>query len=576
MEILIPLKVKSTVIFIILFVFYSLASVDAQSVKLKVEYNDTTGASVNLDNRLDRTYRDSLELKSRLREAILQLRQNGYLTASFDSLEFDEQYATVTFYPGKKFKWGRIKTVNFPDNFEYKKRKFYFEKSASVDLSAFLAYQDYMLNFLRNRGYPFANLLLKNVSFHGDTVFADLKVKSGSRYHLDTIFIKGKNPVHKSYLYKKLGISPGMLYDASLLSSISNKIHKIPFLAEVKPSEIEFSENNRANLYLYLNDAQSNRLSGVVGFLSDENQSFQLTGSLNLMLRNAFNRGEEFHLRWESFEEKTQQLNLDLFYPYLFFNSIGMDLEGSLLKQDTSYLTTNFRLSFPFHLNSDNIFELYWRYQGSSVISEFEPNESSIQDFRKSLYGIGFIHNTLDYELNPSAGFYLEARSSLGNRKNNDIRSVHLETELQLAYYMPLFNSFVLKPSLHSAYMKSWSNDKSNLNLSENELYRIGGNKFLRGFQERQFYASFYSVTSVELRYLLGANSNVHLFFDGAYYRNSMTNRINEDFPLGIGLGANLDTGSGIISLSYALGKTSEQPFEIKNAMVHVGYINKF
>lgn len=566
---------KSTVFFILLFVCYFLPDSNAQSVKLQVELRDTMNNSSHIENQLERTYKDSAEVKSRLRETLVQLRQKGYLAASFDHLKFSRKQATVSFYAGSKFKWGRFNVMNLPEDFANDTWSSKWEKSSPVDLSTFLNYQDYIVNLLENRGYPFARMALKNVSFQGDTVYADLKVKPGSRYFIDTIYIKGEKPVHKNYIFPELGVFPGMLYDASVFSSVSSKVHKIPFLEETKPSEIDFSENNRANLYLYLNDAQSNRLSGVVGFLSDE-QSFQLTGNVNLLLRNAFNRGEQFHLKWESFEEKTQQLDLDFSYPYLFFNRIGMDLEGSLLKQDTSYLSTNFRMSFPFHLSPENTFKLYWRYQASSVISEFETNESSFQDFRKSLYGIGFIHNTLDYELNPASGMYLETHSSLGNKQKEDARSVHLETELQFSYYQPLFSSFVLKSSLYSAYMKSWGNDNSSWGLSENELYRIGGNEFLRGFQERRFFASLYSVGSLELRYLLGTNSNVHLFFDGAYYRNSLASQINEDFPLGLGLGANLDTGKGIISLSYALGKTSEKPFEIKNAVVHIGYINKF
>jgi hemolysin activation/secretion protein len=112
--------------------------------------------------------------------------------------------------------------------------------------------------------------------------------------------------------------------------------------------------------------------------------------------------------------------------------------------------------------------------------------------------------------------------------------------------------------------------------MSKNELYRIGGNALLRGFKERRFYASLYSVASLELRYLLGKNSNVHLFYDGGYYKNLLNEKVKDDFPYGFGVGAHLDTGQGIISLSYALGKAMGEPIELKNAKVHIGYINKF
>jgi outer membrane protein assembly factor BamA len=573
MEFLIPSKVNLRgIFFTILFVFNFMPGT-AQSVKLNVNLEDTTNISDDIKSKLERTYNDSIELESELKSTIVQLREQGYLTVSFDDLEFHKNEASVSFYSGSKFQWGSFNVTSLPENFNLNRP---LRKNRPVNLTSFIAYQNKIRSYLENRGYPFARLQFNNVSFRGDTVYGDLKIKPGMQYNIDTIYIKGKSSVHKSYLYPRLGVFPGMLYDASVLSSVSSKVHKIPFLEEAKPPEIDFSENQRANLYVYLNNAQTNRLSGMVGFLSNEDQSFRLTGSVNLLLRNAFSRGERIHLQWESFEEKTQQLDLEFSYPYLFFKRIGMNLEGSLLKQDTSYLTTNFRTSFPFHLTSANTFELYWRYQGSSVISKSKTDESSFQDFRKSLYGVGYTRNTLDYELNPSSGMYLKTHSSLGNKIRESARSVHLETELQISFYKSLFGSFVLKPSLYTAYMKSWSGNNSSPNLSKNELYRIGGNELLRGFQERRFYASLYSVASLEIRYILGTNSNVHIFFDGGYYKNSTLKRIHEDVPMGIGLGANLDTGRGIISLSYALGKTSEEPFEIRNAMVHVGYVNKF
>ena len=580
MEILIPSKLKSIVIFITLFGFYFLPAVNAQSIKLQVESENTSAIPNDIESALEQSYKDSIELKSRLRESIIQLRQKGYLAASFDNLRFSKKgtNAKVSFFPGSRFMWGNFNVTNLPENLKNSNWHRQFKRSALVNLSTFLAYQEYILNSLNNKGYPFAYMQLKNVSFQEDTISADLKIIPGAQYFIDTIFIKGKNPnpVNKRYIFPKLEIFPGMLYDASVISSISSTVHKIPFLQQIKPPEIDFSENNRANLYLYLGKAQSNRISGMVGFLSNDNQSFQLTGSVNLLLRNAFNRGEQFSMQWESFEEKTQQLDLEFSYPYLLFNAIGVGLDGSLLKQDTSYLTTNFRMSLPFHLSQGNTFAIYWKYQGSSVISEFDVNENNIQDFRKSLFGVSFIHNTLDYELNPTQGIMLETQSSLGNKRHNATHSVQLESQLQLSYYQPLFSSFVLKPSLYSGYMKSWTDNNNSQGLSKNELYRIGGNQFLRGFQERRFYASLYSVASLELRYILGTNSNLHLFFDGAYFRNQQVERVNEDFPVGFGLGADLDTGGGIISLSYALGKTSKEPFEIKNAMVHIGYVNKF
>ncbi|MGM0498135.1 MAG: BamA/TamA family outer membrane protein [Bacteroidota bacterium] len=570
---------KSSLFYIIIFLICFSAEGTAQTVKLHIELKDSIPEAVEIQNKLEGSYKDSLELKSRLKETIRDLRRNGYMAASFDSLRINEESAFVSFYPGEQFRWGKFDVANLPDGVDVSKYSENFKRQTIIKLPDFLTMQDYIISKLQNRGFPFPELQFRNISFpENDTVHASLYVHPGEKYTIDTIYIKGEAPVDRKYIFPKLGIFPGMTYDASVLSRISSTVERISFITEVKPAEIDFSDEQRANLYLYLDKAKSNRLSGVVGFLSDDQQPFRLTGNVDLSLQNAFKRGEEVQVQWESFEEQSQKLDMKFYYPYLLFQNIGIDMEGSLFKQDTTYLTTNARLGFPFQIASNKSLEIFGKFQRSSVISETDESldgYSDYRDYRKTLYGMGYMHNTLDYDLNPTHGTYLNVRSSLGNKKNEELRAVHLESELEISYFQPLINAFVLKSSLNGGYMKSWV-DSASGEFSKNELFRFGGNTLLRGFQENHFYASLYSVASVELRYLLGRNSNIHLFWDGAYYKNSLSEQAGEDFPFGFGVGASLDTGGGIISLSYALGKESGHPVEIKNAKLHIGYINKF
>jgi len=548
----------------------------AQELKLRVGINDSIPQAIEIQNKLEDSYKDSLVLKTRLKETIRELRRNGYMASSFDSLTITEEYAFAVFHPGAKFRWGKFDVANLPEEFDIARHLGAFQHSEAIDLSTFSAFQDYIISTLQNQGYPFPQLQLKNISFPGnDTIHATLFVYHGEKYILDTVYLKGKAPVDKKYIFSKLGIYPGMTYDASVFSRISSTIRKIPFLKEIKPAEVDFSDEKRANLYLYLDRAKSNRLSGLVGFLSDENQPFRLTGSIDFLLQNAFKKGEQFHLQWESFEEQSQKLDMKFKFPYLLFQNIGVNIEGSLFKQDTSYITTNARLGFPFEIASNMSFEVFGKFQSSSVISGSDDASFEFSDYSKALYGVGYMQNTLDYDMNPSHGSYLSIHSSLGNKRNDEVRAVHFESKVEVSYYQPIIDAFVLKSSLNGGYMKSWIGEELG-EFSKNELFRFGGSNFLRGFQENRFFASLYSVASFELRYLLGTNSNVHLFWDGAYYRNTFAEQGKEDFPFGFGAGAYLDTGQGIISISYALGKASGHPVEIKNAKLHIGYINKF
>jgi hemolysin activation/secretion protein len=132
-----------------------------------------------------------------------------------------------------------------------------------------------------------------------------------------------------------------------------------------------------------------------------------------------------------------------------------------------------------------------------------------------------------------------------------------------------LFSNNVLKTSINSGYLQS-------SNIFFNELFRIGGLKTLRGFDEQSIFASQYGILNVEWRYLVQQNSNFVLFWNGAWYKNEGRKPAISDTPWGAGLGLNIETGSGIFSLYYATGKQFDNPLEFRTAKIHFGFINYF
>ena len=115
-----------------------------------------------------------------------------------------------------------------------------------------------------------------------------------------------------------------------------------------------------------------------------------------------------------------------------------------------------------------------------------------------------------------------------------------------------------------------------NPNLFTNELYRIGGLKTLRGFDEESIYASIYTIGKIEYRYLLEQNSFLFTFINTAWYENSSNNLHLSDTPFGFGTGINFETKIGIMSVSYALGKQFNNPILFKNGKIHFGIVNYF
>jgi hemolysin activation/secretion protein len=127
----------------------------------------------------------------------------------------------------------------------------------------------------------------------------------------------------------------------------------------------------------------------------------------------------------------------------------------------------------------------------------------------------------------------------------------------------------VVKTEVNAAWFQTES-------LFLNELFRIGGLKTLRGFDEQSIFANKFAITNAELRYLLGKNSNVFAFYNQAWYVNEVTKNRISDNPFGFGLGLIFESGAGLFTLVYAVGKQFQNPIEFNSAKIHFGYINYF
>jgi hemolysin activation/secretion protein len=110
-----------------------------------------------------------------------------------------------------------------------------------------------------------------------------------------------------------------------------------------------------------------------------------------------------------------------------------------------------------------------------------------------------------------------------------------------------------------------------NTSVFRNELFRIGGLKTLRGFDEESIFASTFVIPTLEYRFLFSQNSHLLLFTEGAWYENTSNKNYVKDAPLSVGAGVNFDTKAGILSLNYAIGNQFGNGFDVRNGKIHFG-----
>ena len=172
--------------------------------------------------------------------------------------------------------------------------------------------------------------------------------------------------------------------------------------------------------------------------------------------------------------------------------------------------------------------------------------------------------------MNGEIGVGIRKEDGIKNTDSTKSNSTQFKTKGEIRWFLPLFERSTIMLRLNGGLLSNKAN-------YDNELYRIGGLKTFRGFDEESILASTYSIFSMEYRVLLEQNSNAYLFVDMGWYEYFSANSGSaRDTPYGFGAGINFQTKAGIFSVNYALGSQKNNPILLKSAKLHFGIVNYF
>jgi outer membrane protein assembly factor BamA len=515
--------------------------------------------------------------------------EKGYLAASFDSLVEDSANLKGYIYVGEIFNMTIIRRGNVPEEVLRQsgyKEKLYRDRAYSP--AGIRKLYTKIITYCENNGYPFAMVKLDSISLgNANTITASLNLTKNQRVSIDSVMVKGSSRIHPKFIRNYFNIKKGDFYNESRIRKIAARLQDLPFVTEVRPHEVVFIDNE-AKLILYLDKKRASQFDGILGIApnDDVDGKLLLTGDIKLKLLNAFNRGELIDFNWRKLEAQSQDLKFHFNFPFLFNTPFGIDYKLHLYKKDTSYLNLSNKLGIQVLFNGYNHVMAFYENQMSNLLSteglEFATTLPEYADINTSLYGLGMDFSRLNYRYNPRKGFRFELMGAIGSKKIKKNANVNQELydsiplsstlyslQLDAAGFIPLFRNSALMVRNQSGFLE-------NENLFENELFRIGGLKTLRGFDEESLTASIYTILTLEFRYLFDLNSYFNIFFDGAYYEQNTNSGYFNDTPYGIGAGVNFETRAGIFSLSYAMGSRDGQPLQFKAAKVHFGLTARF
>lgn len=523
-------------------------------------------------------------IQKELDNIIIFFQSKGYLLAKADTIEKTSSLLRVNIDAGKQMKWAKLKMGNLNPSLASKigfSEKLYLQKPFSGKQVTQL--KEKIVAYYENNGYPFASVKLDSVGINDNILSAVLDVKKDLFFKLDSVVVIGSAKLNSKFLYRYSSVYPGKPYNEQAVRSISQRLIQLPFISQTRAPEVRLT--NRTNkIYLFIDKKKATQLDGIIGLQPNANTGKTvLTGNVKIKLLNEIlHNGETFDLEWRRLQAQTVDFKGRLIYPYMFGSSFGSDYSIKIYKRDTSFIDINNDLGLHYYFSGLNYIKLGIKQRSSNIISTYGLANVTVlpeyADVSTQLNGFGVFFEDLDYKFNPHRGLSITLNASAGNKKvrknpkindaaynNIALNSTQYMYDANINGYIDLGKNNVLKLGLQSASIFG------DAPLFSNELIRIGGLRTLRGFDEESIFTSFYTIGTIEYRFLFAQNSNIILFTEGAFYEKNAFNSYMNDTPISVGTGINFETKAGILSINYAIGNQFGNGFDARNGKIHFG-----
>ncbi len=571
--------------------------------KYVVKYEAPHESNTILEKSLKNNSRyDSIYIRQTVTKLSKLLPEEGYIYHHPDSVSFAKDTCFISWYIGPKF------TFVFELTDEDKK----WVESAGLsnmrtsniftDTTSQQFYTKKLIAYLTNHGFPFAKAQLVNTLGDSLKYIIKLDLENGPFVVFNEVLFSDSVKISDSYLYQTLGIKKEMPYNAQLVQDIAQKIKNLSFLTLQSPPKLSFLAD-RATVFLPLQNRKASKFDFIIGVLPNtvgQKRTFTINGEFLGDFTNRFGRGERLTLTFKRLSLEDQFLKSTVSVPFLLSSPFGVDGDFEIKRNRNISLDVLANFGARYTINTTNQIRAFWTHKSSNLINPDldqilnQGRLPSNLDVRFRGGGFEYAYNKLDYIFNPRKGWYSRFNGTIGLRsivqnqeilqlKNEKVdfsnaydtiksSNIQFNMEAELDHYLPISDLGTLRNKI--AFASRYNDGK----IIQNELYRIGGNRLLRGFNELSFLSDLYFVYTAEFRLILDQNSYLNLpFIDLAMFRNrNIVTESNFVQAYGIGIGMNFSTKAGIFNLSFAAGNYNKTGFDFANTKLHFGYLNLF
>jgi outer membrane protein insertion porin family len=538
------------------------------------------------------TFNDSLVslIKNKI---YFEYREIGYYNLSFDPIKIDLKNDSSQIILSFSIK---VKDPTFVnkiiitglDSLELlieKKTYGYLEDQIFIPSEIERTIQDALILFEQN-GFPFTVVELSSLSFFVDSIsntnYVDIFInyRKGNYSRLDSIEISGNSDTEEYVIIREIGIKHGDPYNQKLIDDIPTRLNRLRFFQPVTEPVYVNNSKGKGILQIKIEEKQTNNFDGIIGFVPSQkkDESGYVTGMVNISMRNLFGTGRAAAFRWQKIDRLSQELEIKYMEPWIFGFPFNISTSVNQKIQDSSYVQRKIEGTLEYMADEDITLGL--GLSSESIIPTVSDNSIfTVYNSSNISTGVSIKIDTRDDPYAPTRGFYLYNSYWLSNKRiNGPTQYLTSETKRNLSLKKIFFDfSIFVEPFRRQVISLGIHAKELQASLYEpSDLYYLGGTNTLRGYRENQFQGSRIAWSNMEYRYLLSRRTFAFLFLDTGYYlRKSDEQRQlleNSGFKIGYGIGLNLETGLGVIAVSFALAKGET----FSEGKIHFGLINEF
>lgn len=530
------------------------------------QYNLIVSSRVNSEKSIlekikyKKIHNDSISIKTEIKNIISSLKNNGFFLATVKNIIKKDKSFTAYLNLNKRVEKA---SLTFNDKDLHLTKGLLLKKNIlEIPIKKLQSTLLYISKKIENQGKSFSKLQLKGIKIRNSILYGNIYIQESNKRTINKTIIKGYENFPEKFIKNYLKIKRNTLFNKEKLSSISSLSKKLIFADEIKPPEVLFTKDSTL-LFLYLKKTQANSFDALVNFASKENGKLLFNGHIDLKLNNVLNSGESLNLFWNSIGNERQEFKIETKIPYILNSKFSPELVFSIYKQDSTFLTTNFKTTVNYDLNEKSKIGVFLNSDKSQKLIENDTNNI----FTLSNFFIGAIYNFSipknDFLKNNL--FYFDITFSAGKRNIKQEKTNQIKITLNTSYIFEL-------NSRNSIFIKNNTGYLNSSTYIDNELFRIGGQNSIRGFNEQSIFAKNYSYFNLEYRYLTSETSYLYTISDIA----RITTLKKGENLLSLGAGYLFRVKNTQININMAINASKNSQAKITNTQLSISWINYF